>query len=258
MKTPDEAPESLEKSGEKTRVLSRSYDILMVLNHHPDGLSLREVGHYVKLPRSTVRRILDTLEEQNIVITAPSSSVYRLGPTLALFASNIRPFDITKIARPMLMQAASQTDESIYLCIRAHAMAVVVDLIRGVNPLHTVTTMGTSLPLHATACGKALLATLPDAELEALRSHKRVRYTARTLTDWEPLRAEIEEIRRTGVAYDHEEHQVGTSGLAIPIQGPGGEFGTVSIPLPTARCQSIGPSLVQCLVHNAQGLHWKH
>ncbi len=258
METRTDSPEPEQKNAEKTRVLSRSYDILMALNNHPDGLSLREICLYVKLPRSTVRRILDTLEEQNIVITASSTSLYRLGPTLALFASNIRPFDITKIARPMLMQLADKTGENVNLCVVAHGMAVVVDQIIGIYPLHTVTTIGTSIALHATASGKALLATLSEKELEALRLQiKLAPLTQNTMTDWDRLLLEIETIRATGVAIDREEHQVGVNGIAIPIKSPGGENGAIGIAMPTHRFQARERELIERLLQDTQDLHWK-
>jgi len=257
MKSTAETPEPVKKNPEKIQVLFRSYDILMALGNHPDGLSLREIGHYVKLPRSTVRRIMDTLEEQNIVITAPSTSSYRLGPTLAFFAANIRPFDIAKIARPMLMQLASMTDDSVYLCIITHGMAVVVDLIPGVSPLYSVAAMGSSLPLYATACGKALLATMSEKELESLhRQMKLGRITKNTITDWEKLLVELETIRTTGVALDREEYQIGIIGIAIPLKGPGGEIGSISIIMPKERYQAIGEHVIAFLLNGTQALRW--
>ncbi|MBP1625583.1 MAG: Transcriptional regulator, IclR family [Holophagaceae bacterium] len=258
MELKSKSPAPTKKHGEKLQVLFRSNDVLMALNNHPEGLSIREIGHYVKLPRSTVRRILDTFEELNIVITSPSTNAYRLGPTLALYASNIRPFDIAKIARPTLMQLAGRTDESVYLCVMAHGMAVVVDLIPGVYPIHTVTTMGTSLPLHATACGKALLAALPEEELDSLRTQlKLVALTKNTITDWERLDRELETIRNQGFAIDLEEHQMGTIGIALPIMGPSREIGVISIPMPTERYHIIGEQLIQFLQHGTQNLRWQ-
>nr|WP_320133449.1 IclR family transcriptional regulator [uncultured Holophaga sp.] len=253
-----QAPAPLEKAGDKTRLLERAYDILMALNDHPDGLSIREICHYVKLPRSTVRRILETFEDQNIVLTPPSTSVYRLGPTLARFASNIRPFDIANIARPMVMQLASKTDECVYLCVTAHRRAVVMDLITGIQPLHMVAAMGSSLPLYATACGKALLATLNDAELADLKANvPLVRLTRNTHTTWEPILSEIEEIRRTGIALDNEEFQTGICGIAIPLKGPGGELGSMSIPMPSERFHAIGDQVIRFLFEGTQALHWR-
>ncbi|WP_244432600.1 IclR family transcriptional regulator [Holophaga foetida] len=258
MKTSPKAPAPEKQNEEKTRVLSRAHDILMAIHHHPDGLTLREICNYTKLPRSTVQRILGTLEEQNTVITAPSSGLYRLGPTLTLLAENVRPFDIAKIARPMLMQIASKTDESVYLCVIAHGMAVVVDLIRGIHPIQTVTTMGTSLSLHATACGKALLAALPETDLEAMGlQHKLNRFTENTITNWDDLRIDLGKIRTTGIALDYDGHQVGTSAIAVPIKGPSGEIASISIPMPTERFHIMEEQLVKILRKSTQSLRWE-
>ena len=131
METKLEKLGSSAQNADKTRVLARAHDIFMAINSHPDGLTLREICTYTKLARSTAQRILGTLEDQNMIITAPSTGRYRLGPTLVLLAANVRPFDIAQIARPVLMRIANRTNESVYLCVIAHGRAVVVDLIRG-------------------------------------------------------------------------------------------------------------------------------
>nr|WP_320131302.1 IclR family transcriptional regulator [uncultured Holophaga sp.] len=242
-----------EKNIDKTRVLSRSYDILMAINSHPDGLTLRELCTYTKLARSTIQRILATLEEQNIVMASPTTGLYRLGPTLTLLAANVRPFDITQMARPILMQLANATEESVYLCVLAHGKAVVVDLVRGSHPLATLTTLGTSLPLHATACGKALLAMLPPEDLETLRPQLVLSpCTPGTPLTWEALEADLSRIRHTGVALDFEEHQPGTSAIAVPLKGLGKEIATISIPMPTERFRECEQRLTDIVLRQVQ------
>ncbi|WP_005035013.1 IclR family transcriptional regulator [Holophaga foetida] len=257
-KVPHEAPQSDETQGNKIRVVSRAIDVLTALSNHPDGLSLREIAHYVKLPRSTVQRIVETLEDANVVIAATTTSGYRLGPTMALFAASMRPFDLSKIARPIVMQLSKKTHENVDLSVLAHGKAVIVDQIPGSHPLKFVGTLGTSLPLHATASGKALLASLPGKELEALRPSLELnRLTRNTITTWDGLMEELRSIRTTGLALEREEYLVGFSGIAAPLVGPNGERGALGIPMPTERFQPNEKKLIKDLLSCCQPLHWK-
>ncbi|MBP1626145.1 MAG: Transcriptional regulator, IclR family [Holophagaceae bacterium] len=245
---PPEDTKSEDSAGNKIRVVSRAIDVLTALSNHPDGLSLREIANYVKLPRSTVQRIVETLEEANLVIAASTASGYRLGPTIGLFAASMRPFDLTKIARPILMELAQRTNETINLAVLAHGKAVIVDQIPGTFPIKFIGTLGTSLPLHATASGKALLAALPEDELAHLRPHLQLDgLTRNTLVTWEDLLAELSDIRRDGIAVENEEYLVGFSGIALPLRGPNGELGSLGIPVATERFRAARESLIDIL-----------
>lgn len=249
-----EQEESAEK-GSKVRLLSRAYAVLRAINDHPDGLSLIEISHYVKLPIATVRRIAESLEAENFIISAPQSNLFRLGPTLALYGSNVRPFDIAQLARPMLTELAAKTNETVHLCVPTHGMAVVVDLIRGIYPLQTITTIGTSLPLFATASGKALLAAMSEKELKSLKNHMALSaFTRNTLPDWNDLIKEVNAIKEAGIAIDREEHQSGICGLAIPVKGPGGEACSIGMPISKVRFQARYEEFVE--IFKALSVPW--
>lgn len=235
-------------SDDRVRILSRTCTLLRLLNDHPDGLSIRELSLYSKLPITTVRRIIESIEGENIVIAVPGAKLFRLGPTLALFASNIRPFNIAVFSRPMLMQLADKTQEWVHLSVEAHGMAVVVDFIPGTYPLNSLTNIGASVPLHATASGKALLAALPEKELRSRRSQMTLTgFTANTLTNWEDLMAELETIRDSGIALDQEEYQMGICGIATPLRSPGGEIGAMGITFSTGRAPKVRDEILEQL-----------
>ncbi|MBP1626393.1 MAG: Transcriptional regulator, IclR family [Holophagaceae bacterium] len=253
MKTTTEAPLTNESEGSGIRVIARAADILLALSNHPDGLSLREIAQFVKLPRSTVQRIINSLEESNFVIAASPTSGFRLGPTLTLLAEAVRPFDIARMARPLILQLATETGETVDMSILSHGKAVVVDQISGVHPLKAVSTIGTSLPLHGTSIGKSLLAALPEKELEGLRSHIQLKpLTKNTITNWDKLMAELKTIRETGLAYDNEEYMTGISSVATVMRGPGGELAAISLPVPTERFRAKEAELIEALMSRSQ------
>nr|WP_320134066.1 IclR family transcriptional regulator [uncultured Holophaga sp.] len=245
--------EEVENESSGIRVIARAADILLALSNHPDGLSLREIAQLVRLPRSTVQRIVYSLEEANLVIAASPTSGFRLGPTLTLLAEAVRPFDIARMARPLILQLASETGETVDLSILTHGKAVVVDQISGVHPLKAVSTTGSSLPLHGTAIGKALLAALPQRELEAIKPHLQLKaLTRNTNLSWDKLMPELETVRETGLAFDHEEYMIGISSVATVLRGPGGELAAVSLPVPSERFRAKEKQLVEALVNRTQ------
>jgi len=238
--------ESFDGSG--IRVIARAADILKTLGQHPEGLTLREIANRVNLPRSTVQRIVKALDDANFVIAASPTSGVRLGPALTSLAGNAKEIDILQICRPLLVKLNKDCGETVDFAVFGNDKAVVVDQLPGVHRLVAVTAIGSSLPLHASASGKALMAELAPHEFAALRKRYRlVQFTKATIRDWAELEAELAVIRRDGIAYDREECFAGIRCVAKAIRGPSGEVGAVSIPVPKERFESTKDNLVEIL-----------
>jgi DNA-binding IclR family transcriptional regulator len=130
------------------------------------------------------------------------------------------------------------------LSIRDQDKLVFLDQVPGSHRLQAVSAVGVSFPLHCSANGKALLAALEPAQLEDLRgSLVLTAHTENTITSWGKLAAELEKVRREGVAYDREEHTLGISAVAAVVRGHGGEVAAISVPTPTQRFSSLEPQL---------------
>jgi len=231
------------------RVITRAADILTSLSQHPEGLSLGDLAHALDLPRSTIQRIVAALEGTNLVIAASSSRGFRLGPAVAKLASSMQPFSLTNLAHPHMMEMAHRIGETVNLAVFSHGRAAVLDQVMGKRQLLEVSTLGSLLPMHATSNGKALLAAMPDRDLEVLRKQLKLEpLTKRTKTSWEALERELELVRRTGLAYDHQEYMDGVSSVATVLRTPGSETGALAIPVPTSRYKASEEKLVQALM----------
>jgi IclR family acetate operon transcriptional repressor len=107
----------------------------------------------------------------------------------------------------------------------------------GSNLLTLRSHVGLRLPAHATALGKCLLAQLDDKE--ARRAAGREPYpalTPRTITSWEKLHAQLERVRREGVAYSREEYELGLHSIAVPLAWVDGDAPVaVNVSLPSSR-----------------------
>lgn len=242
-----------EQSG--VRVIAKAAAVLRTLGQHPEGLSIREIAKLIDVPRSTVQRIVEALDNENLVISASATSGVKLGPALIGLAALAKKFDIAEIARPLMIQLAKDLGETVDLAVLDRDKAVVVDQIPGIHRLTAVSAVGDTLPLHCTASGKAALAALSDEEISKLRT--RLKLSARTkntITTWDKLEAEIAWIRRHGVAFDREEYLVGITAVAGALRGPSDELAIVSVPAPTERFTANEKVLAKTVIERCQAL----
>ena len=91
------------------------------------------------------------------------------------------------------------------------------------SPMRMSSRVGLRSPLYCTGVGKAILATLPEAEVEEIwRNSRPEKVTGRTMTDLDVLKAQLEMVHRCGYAIDDEENELGIRCVALAIPGPGG------------------------------------
>ena len=239
------------------QVIGRAANILRSLEDEPEGLSLGDIASRVDLPRSTVQRIVTALADEQLLISASPKSRVKLGPALVRLA-NATNNEIDRMARPYMEALSRELSETIDLSVLQGKTAVFVDQVAGTHRLRTVSAIGERFPLHCTANGKALMATLPDDKLERRLSMELAKFTPSTKTDQVELKREIELIRRGDIASDIEEYTEGICALSLTFSDPLGRAFAISVPVPTARFSTnrerIESSLLKCQEQITAGL----
>jgi DNA-binding IclR family transcriptional regulator len=237
------------------QVIERAGAILRALQHHPNGLSLGEIAAEVDLPRSTVQRIVDALDREAIVIAASASTHgVRLGPALIALGAATR-FEIADMARPTLERLAKETNETVDLSIFDQQKAIFIDQVTGNQRLRAVSAIGVAFPLHCTANGKAILAATPAPALERMRSRMQLEsFTKNTITSWPELERELQQVRRSGVAFDREEHSLGICAVGTALHSPTGQVAAISIPVPSIRFAKNEAALAKALLQHCEKL----
>ena len=239
------------------QVIARAAALLRALEHQPDGMSLGELAKAIDLPRSTVQRIVDALDNEGFVIAASAVSGVRLGPALLALAAATR-FHIAEAARQTLEALAKECGETVDLSIADQDKAVFIDQVSGTHRLTAVSAIGVSFPLHSSANGKAVLAAMVDADIAKLRKRLRLAaFTPHTITNWDRLEREIETIRRTGLAFDREENSIGICAVAMAIRSPSGEIAAISVPAPAQRFLANEAKLAATLLKHGGRLQQK-
>src|ERR1700687_5732499 len=189
----------------KVQSLDRALEILKLLGAEPQ-MRVTELARRLEVHKSTVFRLLSTLQEHGLVEQNPTTEKYRLGYGLVRLAgSGGAVVDIARAARPVLEELALRTGETVNLAILQGNQVVNIDQIAAPNVVVNVNWVGKQTPLHATSNGKVLLAFLPDAERLRLLEHPLHRFTSRTITDVKTLDKQLGRVRDDGLAFTLEE-----------------------------------------------------
>lgn len=215
-------------------VLERTLEMLAVFERDPDGATIRGLMRELELPRSTVYRILNTLLAHRIVRRS-SDGVFSLGPRLAALAARVKTdgssYDLAEIAMPVAQQLRDELGEPTKLSVRDGDRAKVIVAVLGQHEYTPAPSIGTSYPLHAGAASKMIMAHMSPADLDRHLSAPLIRYTPKTITDPDKLRADLSKVRKQGFAMDMGEHNISVHALAAPVLDPTGRFlGALSIP----------------------------
>ena len=254
MRAPKEAT-AIRSDRNGIQVIARAAAVLRALRDNPEGLSRGELAKLLYLPRSTIQRIVDALDEENLVIAASPTRGVRLGPALLPLAAAAR-FEVVELARATLLEISRECGETVDLSLLDGNKVVFVDQIVGPHLLKAESAVGVSFPVYSTAPGKAMLAILQDAEVAAIRaSVKLKRLTANTARTWAALESEIAAVRKRGIAEDIEENSIGICAIARALRLPTGELAAISVPVPTQRFHNIRADLERSLTEHWLKLH---
>ncbi|WP_298836920.1 IclR family transcriptional regulator [uncultured Roseobacter sp.] len=172
-----------------------------------------------RFPKATLYRFLQTLTSQGMLEYDSHNQTYALGVRLVRLAHAAwTQSSLAPIARPLLDQLSAEVGQTVHLAQMDHAQVLYVDKRNAAQPVEMYSDAGKVGPAYCTGVGKAMLAFLPEADLEpVLRQQSFHRFTDRTLTSSETLCAELRRIRARGYAFDDEEHEPGIICIAYPI-----------------------------------------
>lgn len=230
------------------RAVLRVLDVLMALASRPDGSSLAELAPRLDVPKTSLHRLLRTLERGGYLTC--QDSTYRLGPAsfrLASVIGSVAPATaFPACARPVIEQLAQDSHETVMLgvLLEDRPELLYIDVIDSQAPVRFSVPIGDLRPLYTAASGKAVLAFMPaDAQREYLATTRFEQFTPYT-TGKKDLPAQLEETRRSGVAFDGNGRELGAGALASPIFDSAGKaFASVSVAGPTDRIMANRPQL---------------
>jgi DNA-binding IclR family transcriptional regulator len=196
--------------------LERAFAILDEVSRRPAGVT--DIADRVRLPKSTVARLLATLEDVEAVERFDGAR-WRIGPGVTALTAAVSPErTLISVAQPVLTDLVGELGEDAGLGLPDGNEVLYVAQAESDNPVQVRDWTGTRAPMHAVPSGLVLLAEWPDDALDAYLGGELVALTRRTVTDPERLRKRLIEVREAGFAWGLGEFAEGIDSVAAPVR----------------------------------------
>jgi DNA-binding IclR family transcriptional regulator len=203
--------------------VDRAARVLLLLGEDSEPLGVSEMARRIGIHKSTVSRLLATLERHDLVSRDSESDLFRLGSAFFRLSEAVaRDVALVPQARPILERLAEATDETVNLAVLRGREVFHLDQVECSRFIASTNWAGRAAPAHATSTGKVLLAFAPAPVLEAALASSLPRLTARTRTDPAELRRDLTEVRRLGYALVVGELEEGLTAISAPVFDAGG------------------------------------
>lgn len=199
--------------------IKRASSLLTQVAQSREGIGLAELSRRVGLHPSTTFHIAKTLVNLGYLRQTEASRSYCIGRELfTLAAAAMDEVRLVNIAGSVLADLSRETGETSYFAVSSGEELVVIAKHEGAGAIRINDSVGNVRPKHCTALGKIMLAALPEEKLKAFLSREELTsYTPKTITRPESLRAEIEEVRESWVAFDEGEFNTELHCVAVPV-----------------------------------------
>ncbi len=240
--------EGFQEMSESIRAVERALDVLQCFTSQTPELTMSQISERIGINKSTVHRLLLTLERNRFVERDLSTGLYRPGLRLLQMASlALEQNSLRRLALPFLQDLCNQFRENVNLAILDEADVVYIDVVEGTQRVKLAAAPGQRLPAFSTASGKAILAFLPEDRLKHILDHGMPQYTATTLTSFEKFSEDVDKVRAQGFAMSEQEFEEGINAIAAPICSQ--PIASISIAGPAYRLTrermlELGPSLL--------------
>jgi len=245
------------------RAVEHCLKLIDALSANEQARGVTDLGGELRLAKSTVYRLLQTLAGRDYVVQDPATGRYRLGlKFLELGALVSGHLTIRTVAQPHLQWLMEVTKETVHLGLLEGGEVVYADKIESPQTIRMYSRVGRRSPLHCTALGKVLLAYQTEEALRDLLHAGLRRYTPRTITSPGRLRAELKRVRTEGYALDNEEFEEGLRCVAAPIRdhaqtviaslgiaGPAARLEPVKLPALIKRAREAADAVSAALGH---------
>jgi IclR family acetate operon transcriptional repressor len=219
-----------------SKVIGKALDLLAILRASPQPLTLNELTLRVGLVKSSVFRMLHTLEASGY-LDRDADGRYLVSPGVRTWGRDQLTVDLLTAANPPMRELSREFGETVSLAVRFDNRIEVAATIDSPQLIRMGNTVGRILPPHASSLGKAIAAfQSEDVRERLIRSYGVMRFTAHTITDEVVLKHEYDRIRERGYSLDQEESVLEGRCFGAPIFGAGRDVSAaISLSLPKMR-----------------------
>jgi DNA-binding IclR family transcriptional regulator len=233
---------------ESIRAVERALDVLLCFTSQTPELTMSQISEMIGINKSTVHRLLSTLEKKRFVERDRVTGIYKPGLRLLQIASlAMEQNNLRRLAAPFLQDLCSRYRENVNLSLLDGADVIYVDVVESSQRVKLAATPGQRLPAFCTASGKSILAFLPEDQVRHILERGMPSYTPSTVVSTEDFFNNMRQIREQGYAISDQEFEEGINAVAAPICNQ--PIASVSIAGPAYRLTrermlEVGPELL--------------
>jgi len=198
--------------------VTRALDLLEILGRSPRGLTLSELSRRLEIPKSTTHYLIHTLTARGYMQRIPLTRQYSLGlRAFDIKSDNAEEWHMRDFFSPWIREVAEATSLGAQISVLKGSEGMVIDRF-DCRSVPSTTRSGHHFRLHCTAAGKALIAWLPDPDLEKIFPNRFLaKFTTKTIADFDKLKGQLAEVRKRHYAVNDEEYHLDRRAVAAPI-----------------------------------------
>ena len=216
-----------------------TWRVISILNYisRQGKAGLVECASAIDIPVGTIYPILQTLSDVGYLNYDSQTRQYSIGLDFFLAGSRYAAIDngYSSMSRILSDAAGRCGGETVHLARLDGGNVLYLFKIESTCSVRTYSAVGSVLPAYGTALGKALISELSADELRALYPEGLKPITENTITSFEILEAQLEEVRKTGFAYECEESNYDVRCIARPLRKDNRIVAAISVSLPVFR-----------------------
>jgi IclR family KDG regulon transcriptional repressor len=200
------------------RSVDRALDILLCFTREEPIRSLTQIAESVRMSKTTVHRLLTTLENKRFITRDKTTGLYRLGLRFIEMASLVlQDVELHRWAHPYLQRLSEESGETVDLSILDGSHVVYLEVIESPHRLKLAAAVGQRLPAFCTASGKALLAYLPGDQVRKILGDNVTDYTVNNPVSIPDVLADLKLTAERGYAISEQEYEKDITAVAAPI-----------------------------------------
>lgn len=241
----------------KIAAVEHAIAVLRCVSEADGPIGVNDIARRVGLHKSSVSRLVATLAASAFVRREPETGRISLGMGLVAVATPaFAQFNLRDVVRPLLATLAMEVDETVSFSIWDCSEAVSIEQVPGANAVQAFSEPGHRNPGHATAAGKILLAHLGEDAITEYCSRELRRYTAKTITQVDALKEELQLCRSQGFAINRGEFEIDVGAVSALVRDRQSNVaGGISIIVPMYRFGTARRSeLAKTAMHFARKL----
>lgn len=227
----------MEEQSGLVKSASRVLDILELLSHYANGLTIKEISTALDFPQSSTFNLIQTMYLKGYLNESPLKRFKLSAKIVQIGTKALEGFDLYLDAPPLLQGLVHEVNETVFMAVLSEAALVYIAKYEGNRSMRISAQIGSKRPLHCTGLGKIFLAHLPEPERQKILADNGMPgFTKNTVTAPAVLEQQLKLFRMMGYSVDDEEIEDGVGCFAAPIfDNTGSIVAAISVSGPRER-----------------------